>query len=296
MHRFFVSLHVIQQLYAHILLHISEVSIIQYNSDNNEIFWTFEVPKQIVPLENLLNTNIQIFSKYIWHQLVIYGEYTSSYTNIRRVQIYSWENPRDIFWIYAWWAMKIYSHDAMCLTDTMVSWEIRMCEVCFYDAFIRGKRITKFGLGQHCHPPVLQQICSICHREPAQSRYCNHRGSVGRIGACNQRHGPLARYVTLWVAHAPRMSGTFSPPQWVSDPDMHHGTCVTHASWCMPGSLTNGFLWSRWRGKRSQHSRRMRNPQFYVSGKRPMGHHPHKLHNLHQAVLDQWANISVERL
>ena len=66
---------------------------------------------------------------------------------------------------------------------------------------------------------------------------------------------------------------------------MHHGTCMTHVPWYMPGSLTSGFLssrwrgklsrqyflWSRWRGKRSRHSRRMRNPQFYVSGKRPMG-------------------------
>ena len=39
---------------------------------------------------------------------------------------------------------------------------------------------------------------------------------------------------------------------------------------CMSGSLTSGFLWSLWRGKRSRHSRHMRNPQFYVSGKRPM--------------------------
>ena len=51
---------------------------------------------------------------------------------------------------------------------------------------------------------------------------------------------------------------------------MHQGTCVTHVLWCMPGSLTSGFLWSRWRGKRSRHSRRMRNPHYYVSGKRPM--------------------------
>ena len=57
---------------------------------------------------------------------------------------------------------------------------------------------------------------------------------------------------------------------WVSDPDMHHGTCVTHVPWCMPGSLNCGFLWSWWRGKRSRHYRCMRNPQFYVSGKRPM--------------------------
>ena len=54
------------------------------------------------------------------------------------------------------------------------------------------------------------------------------------------------------------------------DPDMHHDTSVTHVPWCMPGSLTSGFLWSQWRGKCSRYSRRMRNPQFYVSGKRSM--------------------------
>ena len=51
-------------------------------------------------------------------------------------------------------------------------------------------------------------------------------------------HGPLARYAKLRVAHAPGMPGTFSPPPRVSDLDMHHGTCVTHVPWCMPGSLT----------------------------------------------------------
>ena len=65
-------------------------------------------------------------------------------------------------------------------------------------------------------------------------------------------------------------AGNVSPPPRVSDPDMHHGTCATHVPWCMPGSLTDVLLWSRWRRKRSRHSRRMRNPQFYVSGKRPM--------------------------
>ena len=57
------------------------------------------------------------------------------------------------------------------------------------------------------------------------------------------------------------------PPPRVSDPDMHHGTCVTHVPWCMPGSLLSNFRWSRWRGKRSRHSRRMRNTSSYVSGK-----------------------------
>ena len=46
-------------------------------------------------------------------------------------------------------------------------------------------------------------------------------------------------------AHAPGMPGTFSPPSQVSDPDMHHGTCVTHVPWCMPGLLTSGFLRNR---------------------------------------------------
>ena len=36
------------------------------------------------------------------------------------------------------------------------------------------------------------------------------------------------------------MPGTFSLPPRVSDPDMHHGTCVMHVPWCMPGSLTGG--------------------------------------------------------
>ena len=88
---------------------------------------------------------------------------------------------------------------------------------------------------------------------------------------CYFENGPLARYVKLWVAHAPGMPGTFSPFPLVSDPDMHHGTCVTHVPWCMPGSLISGLLFlSQWRGKRSRHSRRMRIRQLCVSGKRPM--------------------------
>ena len=101
------------------------------------------------------------------------------------------------------------------------------------------------------------------------SKECNKQWSS------NGGSGPLTRYVKLRVAHAPVMTGTFSTQPPVSDPNMHHGTCVMHLLLCMPGALTSGFLWSRWRGKRSRHSWRMRNPQFYVSGERPMarGHH-----------------------
>ena len=80
-------------------------------------------------------------------------------------------------------------------------------------------------------------------------------------------HGPLTRYVQLRVAHAPGMPRTFSPPPpskkpRVSDPAMHHGTCVT-ARAIMHAGIAN----PRWR---EEHSKRMRNSQFYVSGKRPM--------------------------
>ena len=105
--------------------------------------------------------------------------------------------------------------------------------------------------------PKKQQKIDFPHKGPVKLKVC----------PC---HGPLTRYSKLRALYALGMPGTFSPPPLVSDPDMHHGTCVTQVSWCMPGSPTSGFLWIRWRGKRSRHSRPMRNPQCWVSGKRPM--------------------------
>ena len=68
------------------------------------------------------------------------------------------------------------------------------------------------------------------------------KGELMRVRYCR----PLIRYVQLRVA------------------------CVMHVSWCMPGSLTGGFLWSWRRGKNSPHFRCIRNQQFYVSGMRPV--------------------------
>ena len=65
-------------------------------------------------------------------------------------------------------------------------------------------------------------------------------------------------------------TGNVFPARVGSDPVMHHGTCVTHVPWCMPGSLTSDFLLIRQREKRSRHSRCICNPQFCVSGKRPI--------------------------
>ena len=83
-------------------------------------------------------------------------------------------------------------------------------------------------------------------------------------------HRRLTRYVKLRVAHAPGMPGTFPRHRGLAIPP-----CITTHAWrtccdTLPGSFTSGSLWSGWREKRSRHSRRMRNLQFYVSGKRPI--------------------------
>ena len=89
----------------------------------------------------------------------------------------------------------------------------------------------------------------MLHGKPMQ--FSQHRDNFKKIWS-------NLRLLDIWAscqiskiagAHAPGMPGTFSPPPWVSDSDMHHGTCVTHVPWCMPGSLTHGFLRIRRRGK-----------------------------------------------
>ena len=75
-------------------------------------------------------------------------------------------------------------------------------------------------------------------------------------------NGPLTWYMKLRVA-IPHHRLQRKPR--VSDPGMHHNTCLTACA-----VQHAGIVNSRWRGKRSRHDRRMRNPQFYVSGKRPM--------------------------
>ena len=123
--------------------------------------------------------------------------------------------------------------------------------------------------------------------------------TIQRFWAVKLLNGSLAKYEKLQVAHAAGMPGTFSPPPRVSDPDMLHGTCVTHMSCCMPRSLISGFLWSRWRGKRSRHSRCTRNPHFYVSRKRPMALIRRMSFYLPQLVSDffsqlqQWSSVSL---
>ena len=111
--------------------------------------------------------------------------------------------------------------------------------------------------------------CQMCNN--AIDRLWSILCSLWWLVSRHQSYGSLIRYVKLWVAHTPGITGTFSQPPRISDPDMHHDPCVTLVSWCMPGSLARGYLWNKWWGKHSRHSRHMFNPQIYVSGQRPMG-------------------------
>ena len=89
-----------------------------------------------------------------------------------------------------------------------------------------------------------KETCTTVHKGNKEGMPAMENQGISSLSGKN--HRPLARYVNLRVAHAPGMPGTFSRPL-VSDPDTHHGKCVTRVPWCMPWLLTSGFLWSRCR-------------------------------------------------
>ena len=106
-------------------------------------------------------------------------------------------------------------------------------------------------------PDMLQ--CTQC----VDMAVLSHLTQFGRV----ELQGMLGGHWKLWTGlHRER----FPYHHGSAIPTCIMGTPMRHVPRCMPGSLTNGFLWSRSREKRSRHPWRMRNPQFYVSGKRPM--------------------------
>ena len=110
---------------------------------------------------------------------------------------------------------------------------------------------------------------SRCFRQRIINRYgIKYRRQTGNRISCSM--GLLPDTENCALRRHREWRERFPPLPRVSDPDMHHGTCVTHVSWCKPWSLTRVYLWSQWRGKHSRHSRHMRNPQLYITGKRPM--------------------------
>ena len=87
---------------------------------------------------------------------------------------------------------------------------------------------------------------------------------------CLNRNFWVAVYVKLLVALGPGMAGTFFPATDLKEitrsRSRHASRHVRHAR----AALHVGIANPRWRGRRSRHSRRMPNPQFYVSGERPV--------------------------
>ena len=59
----------------------------------------------------------------------------------------------------------------------------------------------------------------------------------------SRHNGPLARYVKLRVAHAPGMSGKFSPPPRVSDSRGQYVDAFINASWTTICRLTKIERW-----------------------------------------------------
>ena len=100
---------------------------------------------------------------------------------------------------------------------------------------------------RYCHGTIPQLIIN-------NGTWCNTAYS------CKQRYtinATVFKKTKIWTSYQIRkiagcacaeIAGNVYPPPRVSDPDMHHGTCVTHVPRCMPGSLTSGFIRSQWRG------------------------------------------------
>ena len=117
------------------------------------------------------------------------------------------------------------------------------------------------------------------------------------------QHGPLPdtqncglRMHREYREHFPRHRLQRKP--LVSDPGMHHSTCVTHVPWCMPGSLTRGGGESvpGIPGACATHN-------FCFSEKRPMLHKVFtvvflsKLFSIyHKFLLDEWFPIQSPNL
>ena len=81
----------------------------------------------------------------------------------------------------------------------------------------------------------------------------------------------ITRYVKLRVVHAPDMPRTFSPPPTSKGTDSKRSRHASRQVRRARAVMDVGIASQRWRGKRSRHYRHMRNPKFYVSGKRCMG-------------------------
>ena len=116
---------------------------------------------------------------------------------------------------------------------------------------------NRLGYGDNrflCYIIYAHRRCSyLCNRAvvDVQGRQFSQQGYL----LCNRRKVPFYNTFTSWASYQIRKiagcaragnAGNVSPRRrfqrkpLVSDPGMHHGTCVTHVPWCMSGSLTCG--------------------------------------------------------
>ena len=171
----------------------------------------------------------------------------------------------------------------MRLFDTVFG--VRYGRIWFMVGWLRHWDMDKMDeFCERCHLYFVPiSLDSVCHEVNVMAADAFAPEVAG--APCDVKYGPLARYVKLRAVHAPGTLETFFPPPRVSDPDMHRSTCVTHVPWCIPRSLNSGFLWCRWRGKCS---RRVRNPQFYVSGKSPLEERVWWIVAVHSYLSNSW--------
>ena len=85
---------------------------------------------------------------------------------------------------------------------------------------------------------LWRQICELIFVIHGLVRHQSYSVLSSRNTRCNQ-FNPWASCQIRKIAGcacAGNAGNVFPPPARVSDPDMHHGRCVTHVPWCMQGS------------------------------------------------------------
>ena len=87
-------------------------------------------------------------------------------------------------------------------------------------------------------PAYFHGIAVSCSQSESLSGFKGHRQSYAQWASCQIRK--IAGCACAGNAGNVFPRGRLQRKLLVSDPDMHHGTCVTHVPWCMSGSLNRG--------------------------------------------------------
>ena len=99
--------------------------------------------------------------------------------------------------------------------------------------------------------PAPSQIRRALHPYSSWSPPAATTTWTSATATCTWSAGSLRPMTRPWASYQIRTiaacacvgnAGNVFPQPWVSDPVMHHGTCVTHVPWCMSGSLTRFLL------------------------------------------------------